>query len=115
MQTGCGTLSRRPHDARDGRVGVAPGENGLPSFVDALSNRVAHQIAGNAFEKRLKRGVVKHFFDLRKRAKLIVGGLGCHSGPFERETVPLIVAVSGLEGILACDFRASAAARWSAR
>ena len=72
----------RAHDARDGRVGVAPCKDSLPRFVDARTYSVAYQVSGNAIGEGLERGIVEDFLNLRKRAELIVRGLRSHECAF---------------------------------
>ena len=72
----------RAHDARDGRVGIAPCKDSLPRFVDACAHGVADQVAGNAFGEGLERGVVKNFLNLRKRTEFFMRGLRSHECAF---------------------------------
>ena len=72
----------RAHNARNGRVGIAPCKDSLPRFVDACAHGVADQVAGNAFGEGLKRGVVKNFLNLRKRTEFFMRGLRSHECAF---------------------------------
>ena len=105
----------RAHDARDGRIGVAPCEDSLPRFVDARTYSVAYQVSGNAIGEGLERGIVEDFLNLRKRAELIVRGLRSHECAFRARNGDLNCSSGRLSLSPSDAIAAVAVVRWAPR